>query len=36
MGRNKAPSEITIRMLCIKTTRMYEFEDCDRRLLKWI
>ncbi len=25
MGRNKTPSEITI--------GMYEFEDCDRRLL---
>lgn len=32
MGRNKAPSEITIRMLCSKAAGMCEFEGCDRRL----
>lgn len=32
MGRNKAPSEATIRMLCSKVGGMCEFEGCDKRL----
>lgn len=32
MGRNKAPSENTIRMLCSKAAGMCEFEGCNKRL----
>lgn len=32
MGRNKAPSEITLRMLCSKAAGMCEFEGCNERL----
>lgn len=32
MGRNPAPSENTIRMLCSKAAGMCEFEGCDKRL----
>ena len=32
MGRNKAPSENTIRMLCSRAAGMCEFEGCNKRL----
>lgn len=32
MGRNKAPSDNTIRMLCGKAAGMCEFEGCNKRL----
>lgn len=32
MGRNKAPSENTVRMLCSKAAGMCEFEGCNKRL----
>lgn len=32
MGRNKAPSDNTIRILCGKAAGMCEFEGCDKRL----
>lgn len=32
MGRNKAPSENTIRILCGRAGGMCEFEGCDKRL----
>lgn len=32
MGRNKAPSENTVRMLCGKAAGMCEFEGCNKRL----
>lgn len=32
MGRNKAPSENTVRMLCSKSAGMCEFEGCNKRL----
>jgi len=32
MGRNKSPSENTIRILCGKAAGMCEFEGCDKRL----
>lgn len=32
MGRNKAPSENTIRILCSKAAGMCEFEGCNKRL----
>lgn len=32
MGRNKSPSENTIRMLCSKAAGMCEFEGCHKRL----
>lgn len=32
MGRNKAPSENTVRILCSKAAGMCEFEGCNKRL----
>ena len=32
MGRNKAPSENTVRMLCSKSAGICEFEGCNKRL----
>ena len=32
MGRGKAPTENTVRMLCSKAAGMCEFEGCDKRL----
>ena len=32
MGRNKAPKENTIKMLCGKAAEMCEFEGCNKRL----
>ena len=32
MGRNKAPSENTVRILCGKAAGMCEFEGCNKRL----
>lgn len=32
MGRNKAPSDNTVRMLCGKAAGMCEFEGCNKRL----
>lgn len=32
MGRNKAPSDNTVRILCGKAAGMCEFEGCNKRL----
>ena len=32
MGRNKSPSENTIRILCSKAAGMWEFFGCNKRL----
>ena len=32
MGRNKGPSDSTVRMLCGKAAGMCEFEGCNKRL----